>query len=572
VTSPGQHRWNDERQCSGLLAWLDEPSPNTGLYVTRGGQWVFHPYRELADHVRSCSSQLRGAGIVPGERIGIVGGTAVEFLAGLFGALHAGCTPGPIPPAYAVPKGYFAYVARLLDAMQAGAAVTFRPEDAELVRSHSTGPRARPVVAVTPARVAELEAAEPPRAALVQLTSGSTGRPRAISVTQTNLESNLAMIRRWLGWDAGTTAASWLPLHHDMGLVGLFLGSVVAQTTLWQLHPREFLIDPVRWLECFGRHGATLTALPTFGLRQTVRRVSPAQLEGMDFSSWASAVVGAERICPVALQDFAALLSGQGFRAGALLPAYGLAEATLAVTGHRPGRTVKVVRARWTRMEVGDLVRPSEVGDLSDESLADGVAIASSGQPLDGIRVTVVDNNYHEVPSGTVGEVIVEGRSVTDEIGADDGVGTRSLHGRLATGDLGFMVGDDLFVLGRRTDALKVLGRRVVVEPLEAEIAESVGVPVHHCAVVPLPHTDGDGLAVVLEVPGTGLEQAVRKAVRRSVRADVPLEVVFVGPGEIPRTTSGKPRRRELRRRLVDGSLDSRATDSRDGWRTEVGV
>nr|WP_230416354.1 AMP-binding protein [Micromonospora tarapacensis] len=267
-----------------------------------------------------------------------------EFVGALFGTLLAGATASPLaPPAtFGDPDRYAEHLAAALAVMRprlvvvdtgsasalAGAAAHAgvpTVDVAELPGGHATaagtgGPRGG-------------AAATPARPALLQFTSGTTGTVRGVRVPVPALEANVAAIRDWLEMTPDDPTASWLPVHHDMGLVGCLLAPIVTGADLWLLTPAEFVRRPTRFLECFGRHGARLTAMPGFGLAHVVRRVRAEQLAGLDFGRWRAVIVGAERIQPATLDDFAGLLAPYGLRREALLPAYGLAEATLAVSG-----------------------------------------------------------------------------------------------------------------------------------------------------------------------------------------------------------------------------------------------
>jgi fatty-acyl-CoA synthase len=182
----------------------------------------------------------------------------------------------------------------------------------------------------------DLPARPPARLALLQFTAGSSGSPRGVRSSWRNLEKQVAALHQWVRWRQDDSVASWLPLYHDMGLIGMFLCSVVHRADLWLLRPEHFLRSPASWLECLGRFGATMAGGgSTFGYAYAAKKVTASELEGMDFSRWRVAAVGAERVDPAALDRFARLVAPNGFRREAFLPGYGLAEATLALTGSK---------------------------------------------------------------------------------------------------------------------------------------------------------------------------------------------------------------------------------------------
>jgi len=538
-----------------LLAWTDEPRSDAGLRVlgADGETWTYHPYTELADLVRGTSRRLGEAGVRPGQTVAIADPDALGFVAGFFGALHAGATPVPLPPRAPRADEHAALLGAILEAARPGAILTgggLRDVAAQVAPQHV------PVLDGLAVPAADHPAARAPEIALLQFTSGSTGRPRGVRVTGANVAAHAAMARDWLGWGPDDAAASWLPLHHDMGLVGLLLTSVIGQSDLWQMRPEQFLWQPHRWIACFdGPHGAAITAAPTFGYGYAARRVRAEQLEGLDLSGWRSAVVGAERLVPAPLQAFSRLLAPHGFRPHALRPAFGLAEATLAVTGSDQDEPPRATRVDWRAMDGERPLMLAPVVPL--EELADETgALLSCGRPLDDLTVGIVDDDDRPVPDGVLGEVTVRGATVAaGYLGGATSTVTRFVDGRLHTGDAGFLHDGELFVVGRMADGIKVNGQRIHAETVEQRVAVETGVPAHRCVVVPSPAADGDGLAVLLE--DVDLERvipATERAVRAVVGPATEVTVHALPRGAIARTTSGKPRRREMWRRVAGGT------------------
>src|SRR5205807_3940462 len=267
-------------------------------------------------------------------RVAVVLPTGPEFVATFLGALLAGAAPVPIAPsaAFADPAAYRDHVAGSLRAAAPAVLVT-APEQLPSLRG--TGCRTATFDALL--RSGEAPARGPARRpgalGLLQFTSGSSGRPRGVRVPLAALEHNVRAIRDWLGMTAGDAAASWLPVHHDLGLVGCLLTPIASGGDLWLMRPADFVRSPRRYLRCFGSPGARLTAMPSFGLEHVARRIRPEDLAGLDLGEWRALIVGAERLQADVFERFCRVLAPAGFRPAALLPAYGLAEATLAVTG-----------------------------------------------------------------------------------------------------------------------------------------------------------------------------------------------------------------------------------------------
>ncbi|MFL6128165.1 MAG: AMP-binding protein, partial [Mycobacteriales bacterium] len=464
----------------------------------------------------------------------------------------AGAVPSPIaPPAvFQDLAGYRRHLAGLLAATRPALVVTDAELTGEVAALAPGGTRVVPAGEV----LGDPERAPRPPAelALLQFTSGSSGRARGVRVPFPALAANVAAIRQWLGMDGHRATASWLPLHHDMGLIGCLITPVVDGSDVWLLAPEDFVQRPLRYLRCFATvssvpagAGAELTAMPSFGLQYAARRVRPEALAGLDFSGWRAVIVGAERVSAAALDRFHALLGPYGLSREALLPAYGLAEATLAVTGLPVGEG-------WSALAVA----PETLALGGQVALADGAPpLVGCGRPLAGVSVSVLDEDGAELPAGRVGEILVRGPAVmAGYLAAEESRSLTTLDGgALRTGDAGFLAGGQLHVLGRLGDSMKVRARAVFAEDLEAALA-AAGMPGHRVAVA-LGVRSGAATAVaVLERPSPGWPEEARTLLRRGAEG---AEVVVVcgPPGTIPRTSSGKPRRRQLWRAFLGGEL-----------------
>ena len=532
----------------GLLDWLDDASTERGLYYAgRDDSWDFLSYRDLAVLVLRTAAALREAGVGPGDVVGLVQRSSPGFVAGFFGALAAGATPCSIAPPFAFQRAdeYEKHVSHLFD--------TARPrltigDDESLERvAKATAPLGLAEPVTFDALIEGVEpAAAPlplPDIALLQFTSGSSGYARGVQISAEALRGNLTGMRRWLGCAPEYPAVSWLPVHHDMGLVGFLLNVVVTGFDGWMFQPDDFIRSPLRYLRAISDSGAAMTAMPNFGLAYILRRVRPADLEGLRFDTLRCVIIGAERVDPQVLSDFHALLGPYGLDRGALLPAYGSAEATLAVTGLAPGEG-------WI----------SRTPDASEAASLAGTSVVGCGRPLEGRQVTIVSEDGEELPEGQVGEIQVTGVSIASGyLGANasassTGIDAEGLH----TGDAGFLRDGQLFVIGRLGDGLKVSGKMVFAESLEALLHER-GVLARQTAVV-LGVRDGRPTGVV--VLG-GVRPGWRNTAYEVLAewlGEAELLCVEVPRGAIPVTSSGKPRRRVIWKELCAGQLDDRVT------------
>jgi acyl-CoA synthetase (AMP-forming)/AMP-acid ligase II len=322
---------------SPVLCWLDGAPEDRGIrFADATGGWTMVSYRRLAERTRRTAASLRRAGLVPGDRLAVVARTGPAFVTTFFGALAAGCVPAPLatPAAFQSAGSYAEHLTGALRAAEVAAVAA----DPDLVPELVPLASAAPVLdAAALAHGADPgitgSAPDPDSVALVQFTSGASGTARGVLVPHRALAANVEAIRGWLGMTEVDATASWLPLHHDMGLVGCLLAPVVNRSDLWLMRPEQFLRRPLDFLDCLGANAVRFTAMPAFGLAYLLRRIPAAGLGGLDLSGLRALIVGAERLDPAVLARFDALLAPHGLRSTALRPAYGLAESTLTVTG-----------------------------------------------------------------------------------------------------------------------------------------------------------------------------------------------------------------------------------------------
>jgi fatty-acyl-CoA synthase len=546
---------------SALLRWLEDPDTDRGIHFAEdAGGWSFRSYAELAGSVAECAGRLQDAGLRTGGIVCIAAPSGPEFVAAFFGALIAGGTPSPVAPPL-IFRSADEYVSQLTRQLQA-ASPCLVVSDADLHpvvagAAQATGLDCPCLSLPLGGERCEPRARPPAELALLQFTAGSSGSPRGVRISWSNLETLIVALRRWVRWRQDDSVASWLPLYHDMGLIGMFLCAVVHRARLWLLRPEQFLRSPASWLACLGRFGATMTASPTFGYAYAAKKVTPAELEGMDFSRWRVAAVGAERVDAAALERFARLVAPSGFRRQAFLPGYGLAEATLALTGSRLGELPLLVAVDRASLRFGDPVRVLERGCLDpagDQGRGDW--LVGCGRPLPGVRLWIVDATGAPLGEGRLGEIVAAGPWVAEGYhGVPSGGASRFAQGRLCTGDAGFLLDGELFVLGRMGDSTKVRGRSLYAEDVEASLAAIPGVPAGRVVVV-FGRLDGlDAVAAVVERQRGAWVEAAARRLRSETGRTARVLILEVPRHAIPRTSSGKPRRRLLGQELMEGRL-----------------
>ncbi|WP_422769368.1 AMP-binding protein [Plantactinospora sp. WMMC1484] len=542
---------------TGVTDWLDDPDPRRGIRLAGPGEsWTLLDYATTANRAGQFARLLVDGGGRPGAVAALLVRDTETFIAAFFGCLWAGMTPAPIatPVSSRDVKQYGAHVAACVaratpsllvcDAQMremASAAVGVAGYGRVLEIGDPTGPPA--------------DRRDPPALAAVQFTSGSTGNPKAVGVSPDNLHANTAALVERNGITSDDTASMWLPLYHDMGLIGL-LSAFIMQADLWLMTPMQFVRSPKTWLACHGRAGCSVSWAPTFGYGYAAKRVRERDIADMDFSGWRIAIAGAERVDPAVLRGFTALVGKRGFRQSAFSPCYGMAESTSAVTANPPEETLRAVRL-GDGLRVGEPVPVAERAEVDEErSWETGRWIVSCGRPVGGMVVEIVDGAGRVLPEGHYGEIRIHGTSLVDGYqAADPDAAARFTPHGFRTGDAGFVLDGEVYVLGRTGDALKVRGRWLHAEDVEAALARSPQIGPGRCAVALGDETGSGQLLAVVEATGTGWIEEVLEILRASVDSALEVSVVRVRPGRVPRTSSGKPRRREVWRLARAGEL-----------------
>jgi acyl transferase domain-containing protein/acyl-CoA synthetase (AMP-forming)/AMP-acid ligase II/thioesterase domain-containing protein/acyl carrier protein len=528
-------------------------------------------YGGLDLQARAVAAHLQSLGL-HGERALLVYPSGLEYLAGFFGCLYAGAVAVP-----AYPPRLNRSLARLRTIVQdARVAVALTTADLleglapRLAAAPELG--ALPWVATDALGTAEAGGWRHPNAgpdtlAFLQYTSGSTTAPKGVMVTHGNLLHNQALIRRAFPQPEDALLVGWLPPYHDMGLIGQILQPLYAGFPGVLLSPTAFLQKPARWLQAMSRYRGTGGGGPNFGYELCVEKVTPEQRQGLDLSRWSVAFNGAEPIRPGTLERFAATFAEHGFRREAFYPCYGLAEATLIVSGAKGIASVPTIRPFQVReLEQGRAVPVSE-------EEAGGRTLAGSGLALAEQRIAVVDpGSLAELPAGRVGEVWVSGGSVARGYWGREEETASTFRARLAdgegpflrTGDLGFLLDGELFVTGRGKDLVILRGRNHYPQDLEWTVERShPDLLAGGSAAFSIDAGGEERLVVVQEVHRHSLRRLdpaqVAAAVRTAVAAEHDVEihaVALVRPFSLPKTSSGKIQRHLCRAAFLEGSLE----------------
>jgi fatty-acyl-CoA synthase len=516
-------------------------------FVGARGAESTRSYADMQAAALGVAGSLHALGLRRGDLAAIIVGDPESFLTTLFGVSLAGLVPASLyPPAPASDlPAYLEATARVLRSCGARAVIT---SSALLPHIESLRPTCADLACVVPfdaLRGPALAAGVTPASsdiAFVQFTSGSTAMPKGVVVTQGNLAANIAAFADALGGGPGDVAVSWLPLYHDMGLVGMALGAMYVNANAVLLTPEAFVKRPIEWLRAISRHRGTISFAPNFAYDLAVRRVKDADLADLDLSSWRVAGCGAEPVHAPTLTAFADKFRASGFRSTNFLPGYGLAEHVLAATLAPRERELHIERL------VASDVSARRVATPANGSHADTVSVVACGAALPGHTVRIVDDDGRPVPERHIGEIVLTGPSVSPGYYNDVEMTLQAIRGgQLFTGDLGYLSNRELFVCGRVKDLIIVNGRKYHPQDLEWGVADLAGI--RRGRVVAFGTTTGAGpdrTVVVAEPSGTVPPGDLTDAIRRRIVDLCGLvvdEVVLVPSGTVARTTSGKVRR-----------------------------
>ena len=512
------------------------------------------PMARVREKALSIAADLLARGVRKGDRVALVLPTCPEFVECFFGVLCAGAIPVPLYPPVRLGKfdEYHRRTAAMLQAVDAALVVSDERIRRFLgVAVQKAAPR---LGCVTASDLGGADAGEITVAsddvAVIQFSSGTTHDPKPVALTHENLLFNLAAIANCLA-DEGTpdpVGVTWLPLYHDMGLIGNLLSAFYGSIPLVLLPPELFVTRPAAWLRAISRYRGTYSAAPNFAFGLCANRIRDEELDGVDLSSWRLCLNGAEVVSAALQRRFSQRFGRWGFDASSLTPCYGMAEASLAVTFKPAGTLFKTLGVEAETLASAGAVEPG-----SKE-------LVSVGRPLAGVEVDIRDDHSRPMPPDRAGRIFVGGPSVmAGYFGRTDLTDEVLQHGWLDTGDLGFVHDGELFVCGRHKDTVIIRGANHASQDFEAALEGLFGVRTG-CAVavgfVPVGEEE-EALAMLVETtpdapPSLASDVSSRVWERTSILA---AHVELLAPGTLPRTSSGKLRRREARAQWLSGKL-----------------
>jgi fatty-acyl-CoA synthase len=519
----------------------------------------YFPYEAMRAEAYRRAAFFAGVGLRKGDRIALVLPENHEFVLSFLGATVGGFVPVPIFPRASF-KGVEAYVDALEHIVKASRSdlvvcMEQNRDVVELLRQRE-GLEGLAILVVE----RDLVGVPPPFSAPVvtpddlcflQFTSGSTSKPKGVMVKHANLVANATAFLGPAGLDhrPDDLGVSWLPLFHDMGLIGFVLGTLLVDLPVVLMPTSSFARTPRMWLELITKHRGTITYAPNFAYELVTKRCSEKDVAALDLSSLRVAGCGAEPIRAKTLLGFAEKFRAAGFRAEALLPSYGMAESCLAITFHQRGTPMIVDRVDPEAMKQGRAV-PSDAPDALE--------LVSCGVPFPGHELAIVDENGHPVGERIVGQILTRGPSVTSGYFDNPSATAETLKdGWLHTGDLGYIADGNLYICGRIKDLIILHGANYYPQDLEWAVSEIEGVRRGNVVAFSVMRDGTERLVIAAEGQRTDaprLKREIAEALQRNFGL-TPWHVAICSVGSLPKTSSGKAQRRKTRMMWENGEL-----------------
>ena len=508
-------------------------------------------YEALLRGAERVAHGLVAKGLLPGESVAIMLPTGVEYLSSFMGVLMTGAIPVPIYPPVRLSQveDHIRRHALILSNAQAKVMITFDQVKAvaRLLQSQVSG--LSHVLSVSDLEqetsTETLPAVHANDVAFLQYTSGSTGNPKGVVLTHANLLANIRAMGSAIDASPNDVFVSWLPLYHDMGLIGAWLGSLYYGFRLVLMSPLTFLSRPARWLRAIHQHRGTISAGPNFAYELCLKRIEDADIQGLDLSSWRLAFNGAEPVSAQTLRRFGERFARFGLRQEAIAPVYGLAEVSLGIGFPPPGRGARIDRVQRESLQRDGRAEPAAADD------SDAIEVVGCGLPLAGYQIRIIDDTGHELGEREQGHLQFMGPSTTSGYFRNTEETRRLFDGDwLNSGDLAYVAGGEIFVTGRDKDVIIRAGRNIYPYQLESAIGELDGIRQGCVAAFGSadPKTQTERLVVVAETreQDAARREALVQRIQELSRQNLDLppdDIVLAGPHTVLKTSSGKIRR-----------------------------
>ena len=550
-----------------MLLALETVTTRGARFLTAAMGETFYPYSDVLKRMKTSAATLQKNGVKKGDRVAVILPTGIQFFDAFLGAQLAGGIPTALYPPFRMGKldDYFLHLREMMNRIGARFLITDSRikkllGQATTVESLERVFEAKELfetASVTSAdwRKIEVEDDEP---VFLQFSSGTTLKPKAVVVSHRNLIENLKMMGNKLdfvyrdGTEADRGCVTWLPLYHDMGLVGCLYTGLSYPATITYLGPETFIGQPAIWMQAISKYKAIISTAPNFAYGLCLNKVKDKEMEGVDLSGWLLALNGAEPIDTDTINRFAERFAQWGFKRTAITPVYGLAEAGLGVT--------------FPELQQEPVITEFDRDELSMQGRAVrgvGRKLPSVGKPLPGLEIEIRDPDGNVMPEGYGGRIFINGPSITSGYYNDpemtaDIIGT---DGWLNTGDLGFFFEGNLYIGGRAKDLIILRGRNYAPQEFEDPIYELEGLRLG-CAVAVSTTVEGQGEQLIIlaekdarsDRPDADIAANVKTRLLSSVSVE-PWHVELLESGTLPRTSSGKMRRSEALRQFLAGEL-----------------
>ncbi len=520
-------------------------------------------YADLRHQAISTARKLLSAGLKPGDRVAVVAETGPEFMAVFFGCQYAGLVPAPVPYSMYIggKDAYIAKVAGMFRAADVSAVITSDDlreliaagaKEAEVPLTLSHGE-----LQALPETMARLAGFGADDVAYVQYSSGSTSAPKGVLINQSAIMANTtAMVRDGLKARPDDRAFSWLPLYHDMGLVGFCLAPMVAQVTVDFLPTTAFARRPALWLKLMSENKCTIASSPTFGYELAAKRIAGEAIT-LDLSHWRAAGIGGDMVRADVLTRFAETLAVAGFNARAFLPSYGMAEATLAISISDVDHPIRIDTIDLAALKSKKRAVPAKNGTTALTR-----SFVSCGPVIPGHQMQVRDDAGTALGERMVGRIFVAGPSVmAGYFNAPDATAqTIGTDGFLDTGDMGYLLAGEIVITGRVKDLILHNGRNIWPQDIEWSAEAVAPLRSGDVAAFAVENANGDDELVVLvecKLAEHQQQEDLRRAVHNAVHqvAGVNCSIVLVAPRSLPFTSSGKLSRAGARERYQAGEI-----------------
>ncbi len=522
-------------------------------------------YLDLWDTAGRIGAALQHFGLAPGETVLIMLPTGKEYFYSFFGVLLAGGVPVPV-----YPPGRIKQIAEHLERHTAIAAnclarvMITMPEAKQFAHlMHQKVPPLKRVATFgdlideSKEHTLRIPARDGAETAFLQYTSGSTGLPKGVVLSHANLLANIRAMGQAIRITADDVFVSWLPLYHDMGLIGAWLGSLYYASPLVIMSPLTFIARPLRWLQAIHRYRGTLSAAPNFAYELCLRRIDAGDIEKLDLGSWRCAFNGAEAVSPAIVEGFTERFRKYGFAPQAMMPVYGLAESSVGLAFPPLGRGVRIDRVSRRRL------MDSGRAESAAEGETDALRFVSSGYPLPGHQIRIVDSADRELPERSEGRLQFQGPSSTEGYFRNPEKTAELFHGQwLDSGDRAYIAEGEIHITGRNKDIIIRGGRNIYPEEIEEAVGGIEGLRKGNIAVFgsTTPESATERLIILAETRkrDPDSQQSLRIAVNTLVTdlcGSPPDEVVLAPPNTVPKTSSGKIRRAASRRVYEQGEI-----------------